>query len=60
MTDDQLAELVRRVGGGEGVEAIIASMGLDSNRTCDWLKKHQTARSRINAAKAAAIESRRV
>lgn len=53
MTDDDLAAIVSRVQGGEGLEAILADMGFDSEIATDWLKKHPTAKYQISQSKLA-------
>lgn len=51
MTDEQLDTLVARSTAGEGVEAVIRSMGLDSDREMLFLKNHPTAQGRLKEAK---------
>lgn len=55
-TDQQKAELVDRCKNGEGVRAIIQSMGLDPDKGIDWLKKNY--RSEMKAAKQEQIAGR--
>lgn len=57
MSEAQLTELIGRVASGEGVEAILASMGIDSNIGCNWLKKHADAAAQIAAAKEGRAET---
>lgn len=51
LTDGQLDEIVRRVGAGEGVEAILASLNIGSDEGMRWLQAHPEAKGRIAAAK---------
>ena len=53
ITEAQIDDLVSRVGQGEGVEAIIASMGLDPLLETMNLQAHPTAAGRIKAVKEA-------
>jgi len=55
MTEADLEVIVQRVSQGEGVEAILASLGIDSDLGCQWLKDHPEAKGRIQAAKDGAI-----
>lgn len=43
--------LLARVERGEGVEAILADMGVNSTVACQWLRKHPTAKADIADAK---------
>lgn len=52
LTDDTLAEIVKRVQSGMGVEAALAELNIDSNIGMAWLKAHPTARADLAAAKA--------
>lgn len=60
MNAQQYTDLLYRVGNGEGVEAILASMGIDSNVGTQWLKDHPSARGDIAAAKASGVTAKSV
>lgn len=51
MTEAQVDELVTRSTAGEGVEAILDSMGLDSDVTIAEIRRHPTAGTRLLDAK---------
>lgn len=51
MTETHVDELVRRSTAGEGVEAILDSMGLDSDISIAEIRRHPTAGTRLLDAK---------
>lgn len=40
LTAAQLATLLERSAGGEGVRAVLAEFGCDNDDTLEWLKQH--------------------
>lgn len=51
MTEAQIDELVSRSAAGEGVEAVLASMGLDSDIAIAEIRRHSSAGTRLVEAK---------
>lgn len=51
MREDQLDALVEAVRTGQGVEAALAGMGINSDVAMRWLKAHPNARTRLDEAK---------
>lgn len=59
MTEETLEAIISRVSDGEGVEAILKSMGIDSLIGTLELKSHPSAKGRIAEAKRQGKESRK-